>query len=462
MDSHHVTGTDYRHMAWHFQTYKGFPYKNCSDSTQITDILDSGNNNVRRSFNCRQLIDLINLRMLSQMRLFLNLSQNVIFNKLNGVCFNGPLGGVLPSGPNGIPAFDGITAYFPPSKSRTGPQASGDSSALSIYRLHLQGLTSDVKCISDTESPITFGAISGDVFQYNGTCNGSEDVLISPSFTSPASNNSLGFWACKTSQSGGDEQYLLYLRGFANYEPTIGNMTCTVSPIQPAIFAVTYDSFSDCFSSQLHSTAGITNPFSGLVLRSIRQLAAVVYQSQNAQSNLIAESVASLQQLFNQDDTFLPLYGEMLQGMLEYEVCPDALLHIPLFISSHNLLQATYTRLLYSTITDPARPDSCNRTVTGHGWATFRGWARQGADTIGLLMPMTLVNLASLILTLMAMFLGKKVLYQFDPTDPRSLIFASGKAPDNARETTEAWDCQVHFNVSANRCLHSSTVSDIN
>jgi hypothetical protein len=46
------------------------------------------------------------------------------------------------------------------------------------------------------------------------------------------------------------------------------------------------------------------------------------------------------------------------------------------------------------------------------------------------------------------MFMGKKVLYEFDPTDPRLLVFASGKAPDTAGGTTDGWDYQVNFNVS--------------
>lgn len=60
-------------------------------------------------------------------------------------------------------------------------------------------------------------------------------------------------------------------------------------------------------------------------------------------------------------------------------------------------------------------------------------------------MPMTLVNLAALILALMAMFMGNKVLHKFDPTDMRALIFASGES----QGILESWNNEVSYkNVS--------------
>jgi hypothetical protein len=61
---------------------------------------------------------------------------------------------------------------------------------------------------------------------------------------------------------------------------------------------------------------------------------------------------------------------------------------------------------------------------------------------------MTLVNLASLVLALIAAFTGRKILYEFNPTDPRSLIFASGKTCETAGGRLEGWDCQVNYSVS--------------
>ena len=76
------------------------------------------------------------------------------------------------------------------------------------------------------------------------------------------------------------------------------------------------------------------------------------------------------------------------------------------------------------------------------------GWFVTRAH-FGFLIPMTLVNLAALILILLSMFMGNKVASEFDPTDPRSLIFASGRAPANTGEEPFAsWDCQVTYSVS--------------
>jgi hypothetical protein len=61
---------------------------------------------------------------------------------------------------------------------------------------------------------------------------------------------------------------------------------------------------------------------------------------------------------------------------------------------------------------------------------------------------MTVVNLAALILTLMAMFMGKRVLYQFDPTDPKWLIFASHDHDTEATGGAHRWDYGVTFSVS--------------
>jgi hypothetical protein len=244
---------------------------------------------------------------------------------------------VVPNGPDGIPAFDTLT-YFPLSKSETDPKT-GVISAPFNYTLELQGLSSNIKCFNDTtESPISFWAVPGGtpfVYQYNGTCPSGREILTD-TFILPNSNNTLGFWACDTSSPGGSEQYKLYLRGRVNYEPSIGNITCTVSSIQPAIFAVTYQSRSDSFSTQFKSTAAVTNASSELTQRAITALATVVYNSQSAQSNLLAESVISLGLSsfelppYNQSETYLQLYAAMFQGMIEYEVCSNILLRVPL------------------------------------------------------------------------------------------------------------------------------------
>jgi hypothetical protein len=186
------------------------------------------------------------------------------------------------------------------------------------YTLNLQGLISNVKCAYSPDSPITFWKVPGGdpfVYQYNGTCpGGSQELLTSASgtFVAPNSKNSLGFWACKNSSPGGDQ-----------YMP----------PIQPAIFPVTYQSRSGYFSSQ-NPTSTFANTSSELIKRAIKGLADVIYQSQNIQSNLVAESVITFGVKsfglppYNQSEKYLQLYEAMFQGILEYEVCSDAPLHI--------------------------------------------------------------------------------------------------------------------------------------
>jgi hypothetical protein len=65
---------------------------------------------------------------------------------------------------------------------------------------------------------------------------------------------------------------------------------------------------------------------------------------------------------------------------------------------------------------------------------------------------MTLVILAALILVIVATTMGDKVLYEFDPTDPRSLIFASGRPPLAERDPEapapgEWFDRHVDYNL---------------
>jgi hypothetical protein len=196
------------------------------------------------------------------------------------------------------------------------------------YTLELQGLTSDINCVYDTQSPIIFWkVVSGAkwVYQYNGTCLGGDDILADAKFISPNSDHSLGFWACKTPSSEGREQYVLYLSGRVNYASAIGNITCTVSPIQPAIFPVTYQSQTGFFSSR-NSTTTFANTSTELIRRAIRGLGTIIYESQNPQSNVVAESVITFGVKsfglppHDRNETYLRLYEAMFQGILEYEV----------------------------------------------------------------------------------------------------------------------------------------------
>jgi hypothetical protein len=96
------------------------------------------------------------------------------------------------------------------------------------YTLHQQGITSNISCSRDSQSPVqVYPSDQGTVgiVQFNGTCDGQDDVFNAKTFTSLNSNNSLTFWACKSPTNA--SSYLLYLRGLQNYAESIGNITCT-------------------------------------------------------------------------------------------------------------------------------------------------------------------------------------------------------------------------------------------
>ena len=69
-------------------------------------------------------------------------------------------------------------------------------------------------------------------------------------------------------------------------------------------------------------------------------------------------------------------------------------------------------------------PQSCLRNVTGT--ATYRviGWFDTKTVTVARLLPMTIINLTTLIVLLTAMFMGEKLLYEKNPTGPQSLLLA--------------------------------------
>ena len=65
--------------------------------------------------------------------------------------------------------------------------------------------------------------------------------------------------------------------------------------------------------------------------------------------------------------------------------------------------------------------------VEGGTKYTVLGWSVD-FGSIGYLMPMTIINLASLILLLVAMFRRKKGSFKYDPTNPE--VLASAKPGD--------------------------------
>jgi len=243
----------------------------------------------------------------------------------DGLRFLGPIRGVLPIGPNGVPAFNTLK-----------PSVFQKNSAGMIvynYTLDLQGFDSGITCKYDSDSPIGFLPVPNNTLMvsYNATCSdhGLADVLTNVNqFSTPNTNNTLTFWSCKSVPTGigADPTYYIYLSGRRHYGTAIGNITCALSPIRPAVFPVLYQSSPGIFSAQ-EPTANFTNTFPTLIERALVALGGLIQEAQNTQTNLVAESVitfgvkAFLLKPYEQSEQYLRLYEAMIQGIIEYEVC---------------------------------------------------------------------------------------------------------------------------------------------
>ena len=96
-------------------------------------------------------------------------------------------------------------------------------------------------------------------------------------------------------------------------------------------------------------------------------------------------------------------------------------------------------------------PASCIRTVKGTLSAEVIGWVGQPVH-IGFLMPMTILNFASLIIMWISIARSKRGCCGFDLTDPRSLVSAesspdesdhSGWADGVSYRPREVCECQI-------------------
>jgi hypothetical protein len=256
-----------------------------------------------------------------------SLTSSQLGNK-DGLHFLGPIRGVLPIGPNGVPAFNSLQ---PSPLDQTSGMISYN------YTLDHQGLASNISCSYDPQSHIAVQAVApGEtlMLSYNGTqaCNenGLTDFLPSqnvPQFTAPNTNNTLMFWSCISVPTGEEQPtYYVYLQGRVDYAAAIGNITCAISPIQPSVFPVTYQSGPGIFSAK-NQTAANGPAIPGFIEIALLALGAVVQESQNVADNEVAESVFTFGvKGFNLTDTapndqYLRLYEAMIQGIIEYEVC---------------------------------------------------------------------------------------------------------------------------------------------
>ncbi|KAG5650847.1 hypothetical protein H0H81_010762 [Sphagnurus paluster] len=305
-----------------WQEYKDLIYNSCVGSV---DLLDAGRGQMRQSFQSSvQSIDL---------------SQ---FGCSVGTNFLGPIRGVLPTGPAGVPAFDSLASQFKNTKILAGVTSYN-------YTLNFQSLTSNINCSYVPESPITLGAVTADHVEYSANCSkiGEVEVLMGKTqITSTNSDNLLAYWACQSASSSQTQSYSIYLCEAQYDKSGNGNITCTVS-LQSAIFPVTYQYTADIFESAHGSEPLITSSstaFSDLVSRALVDLGNLISAAQNFQTNLVAESVAIFGGKFfdPSNQTYPELYELMIQGILEYE--------------------ATHLRLMYSL---KSPPRSCMQAVTG-------------------------------------------------------------------------------------------------
>ncbi|KAF8812671.1 hypothetical protein BYT27DRAFT_7132308 [Phlegmacium glaucopus] len=374
--------------------YRDFPYTTCLAANQLVDVLESGRGNI------------------------LSMIQNdhpltIDYSQLSGLQFLGSIRGVLPMGPNGVPAFNTV---------QVSPPLSNTSYS---YTLFQQGLNISVSCKYDTQSPINTFNVSSGLISYNATCGGQTVALTNgTTYEVDEFQNTLAFWACKSPPNGTEAlSYSLYLRGNSAYDPSVGNMTCTVSQAQSAIFPVTYNSTKGFFSTQ-ESSGGVAPTFPDFIDRAVEGLSDLMQESQGVVSNEVADSIQTfgakyfgLDFNFQQPDLVnLRLYELMIQGVLEY--------------------LATYSRLLYAA----GAPTSCNRNVTGNGTYTVFGWFT-GSDNIGLLMPLTIINFTSFVIMILAIIRTTHGSYQSDPTEPMALALAEHHHADEP----QGWKDRVIF-----------------
>jgi len=191
---------------------------------------------------------------------------------------------------------------------------------------------------------------------------------------------------------------------------------------------VTYQSTAAIFSTGtvlLEDDSG-TPPsvFSSLANYPFIALGGIISEGQGIDSNLVAESVITFGvksfglKPYARDDTYLQLYAQMIQGILEYET--------------------SYVRMLYSL--DAVPPPSCIRTVSGSvSYAVF-GWFVTSAN-IGFLIPWTLVNGVALAALLLAVIKYGKLNGYPSPLQAREVYYD----PESDEQVPPEWKEKIDF-----------------
>ena len=326
----------------------------------------------------------------------------------------------MPIGPDGVPAFD----MLKPSP-LSDPEINGGIISYN-YTLDHQGIAADVSCSHEPICNVAVTALvpnSSVVLQYSASCaslGGTEISADATPLRSPNTNSTLVYWPCRSASNGTLPSYSIYMCGRHFYQTPIGNITCTVSP-QTAIFPVTFQSTSGVFST--HAPRAFSPiAVSTIIDDSLLGLGNVIADGQNFQTNLIVESINTFAvksfglRQYESSPQFLRLLERMIQGILEYEVCPVNSFHFIYLI----VPQAAYIRFIYSTVPNP--PSSCIRSVTGSLSYEVTGWFVTPAN-IGLLFPIKIINLAAFVVLIKAIIIAKGGGYMRRPFQPRQVAY---------------------------------------
>ncbi|KAJ2926289.1 hypothetical protein H1R20_g10800, partial [Candolleomyces eurysporus] len=187
-----------------YKTFQSTHFTTCLGENLILDVLDSGR-----------------AKMIESLGITNETSSLSQLGVEGGIRFLGTAKGVLPIGPDGVPAFDSLQTQANP---LIDPAVRRGIVSYN-YTLDQQGLEINVSCYNDSTSPIRYYPLESDpsrrVIASNGTCDpaaGLEDVLINvvDHYRTLNVNNTLTYWACKQPPSQGsiDPTYFVYLRAW--------------------------------------------------------------------------------------------------------------------------------------------------------------------------------------------------------------------------------------------------------
>jgi len=242
----------------------------------------------------------------------------------NDLRLNGSIRGVLPIGPDGVLAFDTL---------EPSPLSNSEIIISYNYTLDHQGIAADVSCSYEPICNVAVTALvpnSSVALEYQANCTklgGTEVSADATPFRSTNANSTLVYWPCQSAPNETQvPSYSIYMCGRHFYDTPIGNITCTVSP-QTAVFPVKFQSTSGFFSPR-EPRAFSPIAVSTIINDSLVALGSIIAEGQNFQANLIAESVITLAVKsfglppYESSPQYLRLFERMIQGILEYEVCP--------------------------------------------------------------------------------------------------------------------------------------------